>query len=160
MIKYLLPILLILPAFAFGQTDEMISPPPPPPPPPMAVDNMEIFKIVEDMPIFPGCEDENSQQERRNCSSNKLNEFIRQNLVYPESAKQNKVEGSVVVQFVVFKDGSIDNINVVRDIGHGCGEEAKRVIALMRNMDQGWFPGRQRGKKVNVIMTQPIQFKL
>jgi len=160
MIKYLLPILLILPAFAFSQTDEMISPPPPPPPPPMAVENMEIFRIVEEMPRFPGCEHEISEQEKFKCSVRIVREFVYENLVYPESAKKNKVEGTVVVQFIIYEDGTINDINVVKDIGHGCGEEVERLIVLMQDMDQKWTPGKHKGQKVKVMYTLPVRFHL
>jgi TonB family protein len=82
--------------------------------------------------------------------------YIRQNLQYPEGAQRAKIEGRVIVKFVVNEDGSISDATAVRGIGAGCDEEAVRVI---RNMPR-WKPGTQNGKPVKVYFTQPINFKL
>ncbi len=132
------------------------APPPPPPPPVEEAEEAPIFKIVEEMPRFAGCENLKKKEERNQCSQQKLLEFIYSNIKYPEIAKETQVEGVVVVQFVVEPDGSISNIKVVRDIGAGCGEEAMRVVKMMPN----WIPGRQRTKKVRVLFNLPIRFKL
>ncbi len=130
--------------------------PPPPPPPIEEPEEAPIFKIVEEMPRFAGCENLKKKEERDKCSQEKLLEFIYSNIRYPEIAKETHVEGVVVVQFVVEPDGSISNIKVVRDIGAGCGEEAMRVVKMMPK----WIPGRQRTKKVRVLFNLPIRFKL
>jgi protein TonB len=79
---------------------------------------------------------------------------------YPAIARENGIQGRVVVQFVVEKDGKITDANVVRDIGAGCGEEALRVVNSMNGMNQRWTPGKQRGKPVRVQFTLPVSFKL
>jgi protein TonB len=79
---------------------------------------------------------------------------------YPAIARENGIQGRVVVQFVVEKDGKITDANVVRDIGAGCGEEALRVVNSMNSMNQRWTPGKQRGKPVRVQFTLPVSFKL
>jgi len=136
------------------------APPPPPPPPPPEPEVEEIFKVVEQMPRFPGCEDESSNEEKQACAQKKLLEYIYKNVKYPAIARENGIQGRVVVQFVVEKDGSITDVNVVRDIGAGCGEEADRVVQSMNNMPQKWTPGKQRGKPVRVQFTLPVSFKL
>ena len=137
------------------------APPPPPPPPPPEPDVEEIFKVVEQMPRFPGCEDEaGGNQEKYQCAQKKLLEFIYKNIKYPAIARENGIQGRVVVQFVVEKDGTITDANVVRDIGAGCGEEALRVVGMMNSMPQRWTPGKQRGKSVRVQFTLPVSFKL
>lgn len=142
----------------FGQ---VTPPPPPPPPPPMpSAYEEEIFKIVEEMPRFPGCEEITDRNERKNCSIEKMKSFIDKNLIYPKAAMENGVEGTTVVRFYVDKDGVIKEPKLVRDIGAGCGQAAVDVVNKMNDMDTKWLPGKQRGKRVNVYFNLPIKFKL
>lgn len=103
----------------------------------------EIFTVVETQPQFPGGEDS-------------LYNFIYSNLRYPQSAMRYKLEGRVFITFVVEKDGSITNVRILRDIGGGCGQEAKRVVEMMPK----WIPGKQNGKTVRVQYNLPVTFKL
>jgi len=136
-------------------------PPPPPPPPPKKDDVREIFKIVEEMPRFPGCEDiVATTKEKTACANQKLLEFLYSNIKYPKLAQENNIEGTVVVTFVVNADGSITDGEILRDIGGGCGEEALRVVNLMKEMPEQWTPGRQRGKPVPVQFSLPVRFRL
>lgn len=135
-------------------------PPPPPPPPAIKDDAREIFVIVEQMPRFPGCEDiEGDDQAKKACAEQKLMQYLADNIRYPHLAIENKIEGSVVVSFVVEKDGSISNVKLLRDIGGGCGEEALRLVESMNGKHQ-WIPGKQRGRTVPVRFTLPIRFTL
>lgn len=137
------------------------APPPPPPPPPPMEDNMkEIFVVVEDMPTFPGCSNLPDRAARKACSDEKLMAFLYENVSYPDIARENGVEGTVVVQFVVNTDGSITDMRVLRDIGGGCGDEALRLVAAMNELPERWTPGKQRGMPVRVMYTLPIRFKL
>ncbi|MEY3422077.1 MAG: outer membrane protein TonB [Bacteroidota bacterium] len=138
--------------------EKKAAPPPPPPPPPPAPEETEIFKVVEQMPRFPGCEDKGTEKEKSECSRTKLLEYIYGNLKYPAIARENGIEGQVVLQFVVERDGSITDINIVRDIGGGCGEAAVKVISGMNNMGAKWIPGKQRGRPVRVLFTLPVKF--
>lgn len=133
---------------------------PPPAPPTIESDVEEIFKIAEQMPRFPGCDDKGSDKEKDLCSQSKLLSYLYKNIKYPALAKEVGVQGQVVVQFVVDRDGSITNINLIRDIGAGCGDAAMSVIESMNLMGKKWTPGKQRGKPVKVIFTLPIKFKL
>ena len=140
---------------------EEAPPPPPPPPPPPKPKVEEIFKVVEENPRFPGCEDlAGSKEEKEKCSKEKLLEFIYKNIKYPAIARENGIQGMCVVRFVVEKNGSITDIELVRDIGGGCGEEAVRVVGLMNEMGERWSPGRQRGQPVRVQYNLPVRFKL
>ena len=138
--------------------EKKAAPPPPPPPPPPAPEETEIFKVVEQMPRFPGCEDKGTDKEKSECSRTKLLEYIYGNLKYPAIARENGIEGQVVLQFVVERDGSITDINIVRDIGGGCGDAAVKVISGMNNMGTKWIPGKQRGRPVRVLFTLPVKF--
>lgn len=138
------------------------APPPPPPPPPPAPEPevAEIFKVVEEMPRFPGCEDLTSVDEKRQCANKKLLEFLYGNIRYPAVARDNQIEGTVVVAFVVDPKGVIKDAQVIRDIGGGCGAEALRVVNMMNDMPDKWAPGKQRGRAVNVMFNLPVKFKL
>jgi protein TonB len=116
--------------------------------------------VVEQMPRFPGCEDKPTEEEKKKCSDIAMLTFIQKNLKYPAIARENGVEGTAVVQFVVDKDGSIADVRVVREPGAGCGQAAETVIKSMNNMGSKWVPGKQRGRPVRVLYTLPVKFKL
>lgn len=121
----------------------------------------EIIDVVEEMPRFPGCEGEGlSKKDRKICSDRKLLTFLAEHIKYPPLARENNIEGMVVVQFVVERDGSISNVKVVRDIGAGCGKEALRVVNLMNAKKLLWTPGKQMGRKVRVQFNLPVRFEL
>ena len=102
-----------------------------------------IFTIVEDMPQFPGGKQE-------------LMKFLGKNITYPVSAQKAQIEGSVMVQFVVGKDGSVRNPKVVRSVNPELDAEALRLVGIMPK----WTPGKQRGKAVPVSYNLPISFRL
>ncbi|MCB0519775.1 MAG: TonB family protein [Lewinellaceae bacterium] len=132
---------------------------PPPPPPPAMKDEADIFKVVEDMPLFniANCENMPDKAERKRCADSKMLEFIYQNVKYPAIARENQIEGTAVVKFTIEKDGSISNAEVVRDAGGGLGQEALRVVKMTNGK---WTPGRQRGQTVRTQMNIPIKFRL
>jgi len=96
-----------------------------------------LFKTVEEMPRFPGCDDVLDDKERTTCSHTKFIEYIYSNLKYPKIARKNKTEGKVFAQFVVDRDGSIIDVKIVRDIGDGCGQAVKDIITSM-NKNHKW----------------------
>jgi len=121
----------------------------------------EVFKVVEEMPRFPGCEDkELSSSEKQTCGQQKLLTFIYNEIKYPEQALKSNVSGMVVVQFIVEKDGSVSHVKAVRDVGAGCGAEAVRVVELMNEREIRWIPGKQGGEKVRVQFNLPVKFAL
>jgi TonB family protein len=85
-----------------------------------------------------------------------LMKFLAKNINYPDDAKENNIQGIVVISFIVQTDGSISSIKLVQDIGANCGQEAMRVVKDMPN----WIPGRVDGQPVNVRFTLPIRFRL
>jgi TonB family protein len=121
---------------------------------------IEIFKIAEEMPRFPGCENKESIDKKKQCSQRELLNFIYEEIVYPKEAKKNNISGMVVVQFLINIDGSVSNIKAIRDIGAGCAEEAVRVVELMNKRGIRWIPGKNRGQKVPVQFNLPVNFKL
>lgn len=126
--------------------------------PPAANSSEEIFKVVEEMPRFPGCEDAAnlSREARNNCATRKMLEFIYNNIRYPAQAREAGIEGTVVISFIVETDGSITEPKTARDIGGGCGDEALRVVNLMPR----WIPGKQQGQPVRTQFNLPVRYKL
>ena len=123
-------------------------------------DDNEIFKVVEEMPRFPGCEEKRlSKDALKECSNNKLSMFICENLKYPKDARESSVQGKAIIQFVVNKQGKLEELKLLRDPGSGCGDAALEVIKKMKD-EITWIPGKQRGQKVKVQFTLPITFKL
>ena len=112
------------------------------------------FAVIEDVPIFPGCE-KVSKSERRNCFQEKMNKHIRKNFRYPEIAQEMGIQGRVYVNFIIAKDGQITNIRM-RGPDKNLEKEAKRIIAKLPNMT----PGKQRGRPVRVHFSIPITFRL
>ena len=133
----------------------------PPPPKPAPGFYQETFVVVEQMPRFPGCEDmEGSDSEKQKCANEKLMLFVAENIQYPREAKKAGLQGRCIVNFIVEKDGRIGHVELKRDIGGGCGQEAVRVVESMNEKGIVWTPGKQRGKAVRVRFTLPVQFKL
>lgn len=103
----------------------------------------KIFTAVEESPKFPGGEAE-------------LYKFLNKNIRYPEIAAQNNIQGRVVVQFVVEKDGSVGEVKVVRGVDPDLDKEAVRVVKSMPK----FIPGKMNGQNVRVWHTLPIKFTL
>ena len=106
-------------------------------------EQQEIFTVVEEMPQFPG-------------GMGEAMKFLAQNIKYPVAALQAKIEGRVIVQFLVKENGKVADIKVMRGVSPELDAEAMRVVGLMPD----WIPGKQRGKAVAVKYTMPIMFRL
>ena len=112
------------------------------------------FAVIEDVPIFPGCE-KVKKSKRRDCFQEQMNKHIRKNFRYPEIAQEMGIQGRVYVNFVIGKDGNISNIRM-RGPDKNLENEANRIISKLPKMT----PGKQRGKAVRVPFSIPITFKL
>ena len=102
-----------------------------------------VFQVVEKMPSFPG-------------GDAALFKYLSDNVKYPVIAQENGVQGRVICQFVVNRDGSIVDVEVVRSVDPSLDKEAIRVFKSMPK----WSPGQQRGKPVRVKYTLPVNFRL
>lgn len=119
------------------------------------IDDVDVpFAVIEDVPIFPGCENV-SKAERRDCFQDEMNKHIRKNFRYPEIAQEMGIQGRVYVNFIISKDGSITNIRM-RGPDKNLEKEAERIISRLPNMT----PGKQRGRAVRVPFSIPITFRL
>ncbi len=103
----------------------------------------QIFTVVETMPEFPG-------------GQGALLQFLAKSIKYPVIAQENGIQGRVTCSFVVNKDGSIVDAEVIRGVDPSLDKEAIRVINTMPK----WSPGKQRGKPVRVKYTVPVTFRL
>lgn len=120
-----------------------------------------IHAVAEEMPRFPACENlDTTLAFKTQCAQQALLKFMYNNLVYPQEARENGLEGSVVVSFVVEKTGFLTQPKILKDIGGGSGLEVLRVIELMNQADIRWVPGKQNGQAVRVQFNLPIRFKL
>jgi TonB family protein len=111
--------------------------------PKMLAENEQIFFMVESMPEYPGGEIE-------------LRKFIANNIVYPDVAQKEGIQGKVYVTFVVDREGNVANTKIARGVAPSLDQEALRVV----NSLPAWKPGKQKGEAVNVSYTVPINFSL
>ena len=103
----------------------------------------KVFDVVEQMPSFPG-------------GPSALMEWLSNNVKYPVVAQENGVQGRVVVSFVVERDGSITDVNILRGVDPSLDREAMRVVKSMPK----WTPGKQNGSAVRVKYQVPVSFRL
>ena len=105
--------------------------------------NEKVYDMVEQMPEYPG-------------GMPALIEFLKSNMKYPKDAETQKVEGKVLVLFVVETDGSISDVKVAKKVFPSLDAEAVRVVQAMPK----WAPGKIKGRSVKVRYTLPIMFRL
>lgn|SRR5574344_129941 len=101
------------------------------------------FAVVEEKPSYPGGEQE-------------MLKFIRNELKYPPIAKENGIQGRVIVEFVIDKNGKVTKIRTLKGVDPLLDKEAERVVSMM----PAWTPGKQRGKAVPVTFMLPVSYKL
>lgn len=114
-----------------------------PEPPKQEAEQNKVFDVVEQQPQFPG-------------GMGALNQWLGSNIKYPAMAAENGIEGRVIVQFVVERDGSVSGVHVVRGVDPSLDKEATRVVAQMPK----WIPGKQNGQAVRSRFTVPVTFRL
>lgn len=109
----------------------------------IAPEKEEIFRVPDQMPEFPG-------------GSAELYKFLQDHINYPTAAKENQIEGTVVLEFVVNGEGKVANITVIVNPFTPLTEEAIRVLKLMPR----WIPGKRNGKNVSTYYTLPVKFSI
>ena len=114
------------------------------------------FLIVENMPCFCECADLATEDKRQDCSEKVRRKYLENNTKYPWDARQNKKEGKVYVSFVIDANGQMQDVQLANKVHHSLDMEALRVVSNM----PCYSPGKQRGKKVPVRFTMPINFRL
>lgn len=103
----------------------------------------KVFEVVEKMPSFPG-------------GPGAMYDFMAKNIKYPEVAVECVIQGSVIVTFIVKKDGSLSDVRVAKSVDPSLDKEAVRIIKSMPK----WIPGIEKGQYVNVKFTLPVTFRL
>lgn len=144
---FLTNLFLFFAVFAIGQTE--------------TVDTSKIYPVAEYMPMVSNCAAwDTTYQMQRQCSQDVLLKFIYANVQYPDSARMQGIEGTVVINFVVNRDSTISDAKILRDIGGGCGDAALSVINALNPLGLKWAPGKQKGVPVRVAMNVPVKFKI
>ena len=110
---------------------------------PEEVEEEEIFMRVEKAPAFPG-------------GQKAMMEYLMKNIKYPAACQEAGIQGRVIVSFVVNKDGTIQNVEVIRGVHEKLDAEAVRVVKSM----PAWSPGEQQGRKVRSKFQLPVFFRL
>lgn len=110
---------------------------------------------VDQMPSYPGCETGDIS-----CTKRAMAEYVQERLEFPEKAKKAETGGVAMVTFVIEKNGSIGDVELKKDPGHGMGKEAVRVVKMMIADKIKFEPGRDEGKKVPVRMVLPVAFNM
>lgn len=119
--------------------------------------NVENMGLKEQLPRYPSCENSGlSGKELRDCSNKALLQYVYTNVKYPKEARKNGLSGTVIIEFIVEKDGSITEQKTLRGISFALENEVKRLIDEM----PVWIPGYQAGEAVRVKFTLPVIFKL
>lgn len=127
-----------------------------------SIESREVFKVVEQMPIFPGvnCGEIRNYPKRKACSDQAMLDYIYGHIRYPKRAREKGAQGMAVVSFVIEKNGVLTNIKVVRDPGYGLGEAVAKVVRYMKADNIRFEPGLQKGKPVRTQFLLPVKFKL
>lgn len=121
------------------------------------IDEPEFFVVVEEMPIFIGCENKENQEAMKRCTDQKIYDFISDN-TNPTLTGEAGVDGTVYISFIINEKGDVEDVEVLRGIKRGqlLNREATRVVQSLPKMR----PGKQRGKPVKVQYKLPIKFSL
>lgn len=113
------------------------------------------FVLIENAPIFPGCERKKKEEDRRECFQEMLQKHIQKHFKYPELAQEMGLEGRVNTMFTIMEDGSIGQV-MMRGPHQSLETESARILSKLPKMT----PGKQRGRTVRVSYSIPITFKL
>jgi TonB family protein len=115
-----------------------------------------VIKVTDEMPSWPGCEKVEFLAYREDCTYKEVAKYVKENLVYPESAKEMGLEGEVWIRFVVQENGCLSNISISKTLGGHTGWTAQKLV---RGMPY-WNPGYKTGYFFPVQVSIPILFEL
>lgn len=115
---------------------------------------------VTEMVRFPGCENNALVDEQlRSCSTEKMLRYMYSNLNYPAIARENNVQGTVILEFIITPEGHIRSAKINKEPGAGTGNAAMDMLAKMEE-EHTWIPAKLNGNKVAIIYLLPVKFKL
>lgn len=131
---------------------------PSPPPNPIHPVSEEVYRFVEPMPRFPGCEDINgTDRDKEDCANKKMKRFIQSHLKYPKKAKKEGIIGIVKASFVIGKAGEVTDEKIKEGLTKECNEEVLRVLSLMRSKNLKFTTRSPRHRSLKVL--KEVEFK-
>ncbi len=114
------------------------------------------YAYVEKKPVFPGCEDEDSEDDKLTCFNQKMMSHVAKNFKFPDEARRDKAEGVTVATFIIERDGSVSGVRILRSVHPALDAETIRVMELLPT----FTPATQRGKPVRMQYNMPINAKI
>ncbi|MEM7575278.1 MAG: energy transducer TonB [Bacteroidota bacterium] len=111
-------------------------------------------------PLFPGCSVFNDYEDQKTCSDARVLEAIYEEIIYPTFAQENGIQGTVILRFMIEENGSISNLQILRNQGGGLGSEACRALTAVYEKMGPWTPGTFNGRPIRVTMNLPVIFQL
>ncbi len=116
-----------------------------------------VFVNPDEFPVFgSNCLEMKDLEEKKECSTKSLLMSIYKNIQYPAFARKNEIQGTVVIGFLVKSDGSLTDFELLKDVGGGCGEEALRVVKLLKV----YHPPMMEGSPVTMKFVLPVKYRL
>ncbi len=106
----------------------------------------DVFTVAEEKPLFPGGEQE-------------MVKYLKANIKYPDEARAKNITGTVLVKFIVCKDGYLRNVKAIAQLAGGCSEEAERLVTDMNYLPKRWKPGKFKGHIIDSYWTVQMKFK-
>ena len=140
----LLCLSLVTISFCFAQTDAV------------KTDDTEVLKIAEVMPTMKGCEQEETEQLRSQCTIQKIQEHLAKNIIYPAESLEKGNTGTVYVSFIIDEKGNVTNVKTLRGVNEEMDQEAMRVVSLLPPFN----PGVQKGENVKVQFQLPVKYTM
>lgn len=122
-------------------------------------DSLYSYLHVDEPPFFPGCE-KKTGYDKRKCSLDLMDDYIKAHMIYPKQAKKKGYEGKAVIAYTINLDGSIEEIELIRDLEYGCGEEALRIFQELKASDLRFEPAQIDNRPVRVRNKTVVRFYL
>ncbi len=120
----------------------------------------EPLRIADKKPILKKCLQVGDEIQREQCTNEGMLTYLYQNIIYPDTALAQGLEGMVVAEIVIAKSGMVTSHKILKDIGAGCGEEVGRVLNELTKVAPIWAPALKGGQPIDYVMTIPVKFKI